>query len=62
MEVMYNLTSDDDSIDHIEKVKPLTKNYWAIILGLLCILVVIGNVLVIVSVFKARGPCPAYTM
>ena len=33
---------------------PRQKNYWAVILGLLCILVVIGNVLVIVSVFKEK--------
>ena len=30
------------------------KNYWAIIVGLVCIIVVIGNVLVIVSVFKEK--------
>jgi len=30
------------------------KNYWAVVLGLVCIIVVIGNVLVIVSVFKER--------
>ena len=33
---------------------PQSKNYWAVILGLLCIIVVIGNVLVIVSVFKEK--------
>ena len=30
------------------------KNYWAIIVGLVCIIVVIGNVLVIVSVYKEK--------
>ena len=48
---MSNLTLDNDNT---ENVKQLSKNYWAIILGLLCILVVIGNVLVIVSVFKEK--------
>ena len=33
---------------------PRDKNYWAVVLGLVCIIVVIGNVLVIVSVFKER--------
>ena len=33
---------------------PKDKNYWAVILGLVCFIVVIGNVLVIVSVFKEK--------
>ena len=33
---------------------PRDKNYWAVILGLVCFIVVIGNVLVIVSVFKEK--------
>ena len=33
---------------------PKDKNYWAVILGLVCFIVVIGNVLVIASVFKEK--------
>ena len=32
----------------------LGKNYWALILGLLCVIVVFGNVLVIASVVREK--------
>ena len=41
-----NLTLDDES-NSLEK-----KNYWALLLLLLCVAVVFGNVLVILSVVK----------
>ena len=34
--------------------EPAGKNYWALILGLLCIVVVFGNVLVIASVVREK--------
>ena len=41
-------------IEIISPTLPKDKNYWAVILGLVCFIVVIGNVLVIVSVFKEK--------
>ena len=47
--------SDDSSAhESADFFIPQTKNYWAVILGLVCIVVVIGNVLVIVSVYKEK--------
>ncbi len=40
---------EDDNFDPMEGPHRV-KNYWAVILGLLCVVVVIGNVLVIISV------------
>lgn len=37
-----------------ENTSEVGKNYWAIIVGVVCIIVVIGNVLVIVSVYKEK--------
>jgi hypothetical protein len=49
----YNITNVNDTVTDDLNL-PVDKNYWAIILVLLCVIVVIGNVLVIVSVVKEK--------
>ena len=46
-----NLTDDITT----EEVEEDDKNYWALLLLVLCVLVVFGNVLVILSVAKERS-------
>ena len=45
--------SDNTTTEEEEEVE--VKNYWALLLLVLCILVVFGNVLVILSVAKERS-------
>ena len=52
--VSNNTDLDDSAPISIIPEGPRDKNYWAVILGLVCFIVVIGNVLVIVSVFKEK--------
>lgn len=53
--VQVNASNDtEDDQQHLHHPHHSGKNYWALILGLVCIIVVIGNVLVIVSVFKEK--------
>ena len=50
-----NTTKDEsDPFPNDDAEEPAGKNYWALILGLLCIVVVFGNVLVIASVVREK--------
>lgn len=51
---MATLEATEANVTTILNPEEVGKNYWAIIVGIVCIIVVIGNVLVIVSVFKEK--------
>ena len=48
------LNSSDVFVPVAEEDEPTSRNYWAIILLVLCLIVVFGNVLVILSVVRER--------
>ena len=48
------LNSSDVFVPAAEEDEPTSRNYWAIILLVLCLIVVFGNVLVILSVVRER--------
>ena len=48
------LTDIKDSQDQDQTEEETGKNYWAVILLVLCVFVVFGNVLVILSVARER--------
>ena len=53
IEIALNQSYEED--DSINSSSIYSKNYWALLLLILCILVVFGNVLVILSVAKERS-------
>ena len=52
MQLEQNNTEDPNSMT--DSLPEQGKNYWALILGLLCVVVVFGNVLVIASVVREK--------
>ena len=52
MQLEQNNTEDSNSMT--DSLPEQGKNYWALILGLLCVVVVFGNVLVIASVVREK--------